>query len=301
MAYFQKRDFEHAISEFEKLIKEFPDGTQELQAAFYLANSLYNIDRYEDALSIFKMIEKKGSEEFTMLARYQIGWCYYNMRKEAEAVLEFTKFLKDYPQSEMADNARFWFGGYYRSKGRYDKAKEYFSSILTDYPSSDVAGDALFELALTLNDEGKAEEAISHLIELAEKFPGSNFEKAAYKKIAKLKGANSDYDSAIKYYRLALTNENNESNAQLQYEIAESFEKKGELLEATQEYLKVPYLYSKGVFWSIRSQLKCALAFERLEKWDEAKLVYEKLAGMDVEESKFAKERLEWLRWRGTK
>ena len=43
----------------------------------------------------------------------------------------------------------------------------------------------------------------------------------AYRKIARLKKRLNDYSSAEDYYRKALTEEDTESNAQTQYEIAE--------------------------------------------------------------------------------
>ena len=54
----------------------------------------------------------------------------------------------------------------------------------------------------------------------------------------------------------------------------------------------------KKVFWAVRAQLKCAQAYEALEKLDEAKKLYERLAGMDIEESAFAKQRIEWIKWK---
>jgi len=201
----------------------------------------------------------------------------------------------------MVPDVKFWFGDYHHSKGMYNKAKEYFSSILRDYPSSGIIEETLYQLALTLSDEGRIDEATARFEELADRFPGSDMAKNAYRKIAKLKKDRHDFDSAIKYFRKALTDENNELNAQVQYEIAECLDEKGDFSRATEEYLKTPYLYPKGTFWSVRAQLKCAQDFERINKLDEAKKLYEKLANMDIEESAFAKQRLDWIRWRTTK
>ena len=150
-------------------------------------------------------------------------------------------------------------------------------------------------------EEGKADEAIAKFEGLASKNPDSDFARRSYRKMAKIKKDLKDYDSAALYMGKALTGDNNELNAQIQYEIAEFFEEKGDLLKATEEYLKVTYLYSGGTFWSVRATLACAKIFERLEKFEEARRLYEKLADMDVEESAFAKQRLEWIKWRSVK
>ena len=70
----------------------------------------------------------------------------------------------------------------------------------------------------------------------------------------------------------------------------------GDLHKAADEFLKVTDLYSNGAFWSVRAQLKCAQDLEAIGKPGEALRLYEKLAGMEIEESGFAKRRLELLK-----
>ncbi|MBU0604722.1 MAG: tetratricopeptide repeat protein, partial [Candidatus Omnitrophica bacterium] len=263
----------------------------------YLANSMYNMSRYDAALAEFMAIEDQSSEvKLKVMAAYQIGWCLHNLRKEPEAVAAFERFLRAYPDSELAPDARFWFGEHYRSKGKLDKARGYFDSIPADFPSCDLIKEAFMQAAIVLSEEGKSGEAIARFEDIAARFPGSDTGKMAYRKIAKIKKIEKDFDQAIEYYRKALTGDNTELNAEIQYEIAESYEMKGDLRRASDEFLKVMDLYSNGVFWSVRAQLKCAQAFEAIGKPDEASRLYEKLAGMEVEESDFAKKRLELLK-----
>ncbi len=312
-AYFNLGDYERARAEFERSLSEFPTGRSADRARLYLANSMYNMSMYDSALTAFREIENSlpalyhhgpgpagrqtpSDAKLKAMAAYQIGWCYHNLRKEPEAAAAFERYLKNYPDSELAPDARFWFGEYYRSKGKLDKAKGYFDSILADFPYCDLIREALTEAAVVLSEEGKPDEAISKLEELAKRFPGSDSGKMAYRKIAKIKKIKKDFDQAIEYYRKALTGDNNELNAEIQYEIAESYEMKGDLQGASDEYLKVTDLYSNGAFWSVRAQLKCAQALEAVGKPCEASLLYEKLAGMEVEESDFAKKRLDILR-----
>ncbi|MDP3804837.1 MAG: tetratricopeptide repeat protein [Candidatus Omnitrophota bacterium] len=301
-SFFKKGDFERAASQFTAVLKDFQDSVLAGQAKLYLANSLYSMGSYDLALPIFGAIEK-GSQDKALkaMARYQAAWCYYNMGRDDKALDEFNGFLKDYPDSELSADAAYWLGDYYSSKGKFDKAGEYYSSILKNYPSSDISEDALYQAAITLHEEGKIDEAVLKLEEVTVKYPGADSAKMAYRKIARIKKDNLDFDATIENLRKAMTGDNNELNAQTQYEIAECVEAKGDLVKATEEYLKVPYIYSKGAFWSVRAQLKCAKIFEALDKLSEAKSLYEKLADMDIGESEFAKSRLEWIKWRTAK
>ena len=148
-------------------------------------------------------------------------------------------------------------------------------------------------LRAALAGETRAVEAAVRLKELISATSDAGLKRDAARKMAGMLKLEKNYRSAIEYLRKALTDEKTDLNAQTQYEIAELFEAEGDLNRAAREYLKAPRLYPKSVFWGVRARLSCAKIFERLQKWEEAKHLYEKLASMDVEESKFAKERLE--------
>ena len=98
LTYFIKEDFVRAAEEFRKL----PD----MESRFYLANSLYNMNKYEDALELFRAIAKSSSaRSIVEAAQYQMAWCYYRMNKDMEAVDNFEAFLKDRPGSKFSRDA----------------------------------------------------------------------------------------------------------------------------------------------------------------------------------------------------
>ncbi|MDP2929746.1 MAG: tetratricopeptide repeat protein [Candidatus Omnitrophota bacterium] len=98
LAYFNKEDFLRAAEEFKKL----PDT----RARFYLANSLYNAGRYDDALEIFTSIAKNSSDTLWQEpSQYQISWCLYRMGQDMGAVDHFKAFLKKYPDSKFSPDA----------------------------------------------------------------------------------------------------------------------------------------------------------------------------------------------------
>jgi len=304
IAYFKTGDFERAAVEFDKLVRLLPgkNADMAIKARLFMGNSLYYCGRYEKALGLFKEVaDKSKDEELVQMARYQAAWCYYNIGKEAEAITEFTSYLRDYPGAANIPDVIFWFGEYYGSKKKYDKAKEYYGVIADNYAASGIAEEALYQLADIYYKDGDSDGARARLEELALNFPESVYAKRAYRKIASMRKGAKDYDGAVSSLAKALDAENNEANAQTQYEIAECFENKGDLARASEEYLKVSSLYSKGTFWSVRATLKCAKLFEGMEKFDEARQLYEKLSDMDVAESAFAKQRLELIKWRTAK
>lgn len=299
-AYYRSGDYERSIAEFRRLIDaEDADAALRTNARLYLANALYAMKKYEDAVAVLRAVDSGTADpEIRMMARYQTGWCYDGMGREAEALAIFSGLLKEHPQAPIALDVRFWFADHYRSKGEYAKARSYYEEIAGGQAADRAVEEALYNAAMTYIEEGKPDQALSRFDDLALRFPGSAVAKTALRKTATIMKEMKNYDGAVASLSKALTKENTELNAQVQFEIAECYEAKAEAAKAVEEYLKVPYLYPAGTFWSVRAQLKCAQLLERMERYDDAKTIYEKLARMDIEESEFARQRLEWLKWR---
>lgn len=297
-AAFLSNDFVRAAAEYERLTGAGAAAgpASSWAGKFYLADSFYNMSRYAEALPLLKEVSRNSTDEnMKAMADYLAGWCYYNMKREQDAVDSFAGFIKTHPGSPLAADAGYWFGEYHRSKGRFGKAREYFASVARNHPSSEIAQEALFQAAVTYQEEGNSGEAVRRLEGLAMSFPDTAIASTAYRKAARIEKEREAFDRAVDDYRKAIRAGDDETNAQVQYEIAEAFESKADLAMAAEEYMKAHRLYPKGAFWATRGLLKAAQTFERMGKLPEAKKAYEELAAMDVEESKMAKEKLKTI------
>ena len=106
VGYFNRGLFSQALTEFERLAKISPKWTDDAVYRFYLANSLYNINRYEEAIEIFKSLSRNAvNGDLALRAQYQTGWCYYRMGRDMEAADSFGAFLKKYPDSKFSQDA----------------------------------------------------------------------------------------------------------------------------------------------------------------------------------------------------
>ncbi|MDP3789630.1 MAG: tetratricopeptide repeat protein, partial [Candidatus Omnitrophota bacterium] len=107
------------------------------------------------------------------------------------------------------------------------------------------------------------------------------------------------YNLAIAHFKKALTEEDSEMNAEIQYNIAQCVEANGDPKASIEEYLKVAYLYPSSRFWGIKSEFRCAQIFEKNNETEKAKKIYERLVNEPVEEGKYAKDRLAWFGGQG--
>jgi len=255
------------------------------------------------------------------------------MHKEKEALKEFETILKKYQDPELIAGVKMWFGEYFYNKGGFDVARKHFNWVISKYPDSDFVDDAFYWLAWTLYEEGKPKQAIREFKTLYKNYPnsewsqeamfrtgdilfeqgkinealnefnlvtakydGTSFARTADRKIGHIFMDKGDFLKAIECFKRALTATDTDFNAQIQYDIAKAYALKGDSESAVIEYLKVSYMYPQSTFWSARAELKCAALLERMQRWEQAIKVYERLAKRDVKESSHARERLEWLR-----
>jgi TolA-binding protein len=293
---------------------------------------------FSDALGVFRRImETRGGDDLAVLARYRAAWCHYNVRNEKAALAEFEDIAKRYPHSGIAEDIAYWLGEYYYSHGMSKDAERQFTLFLEKFPSGELAEYAQFHLALLAEDALEHEKALREFLELGRRypagrlapearlraagllvkmsrpdeairlyeavvseFPKTDFAFLAHRKMAAVLKDERRYDEAAGNLKKGMALGRPEEAAELHYGLGECFEEKGDLPRAKEEYLSIPRLYPKDKFWPIRALLAAAKASEKLGQREEAERIYERLAGGDVEESKFARERLEAIRGKQT-
>jgi tetratricopeptide (TPR) repeat protein len=122
-----------------------------------------------------------------------------------------------------------------------------------------------------------------------------NLSAILYPKLAEVYKKEGDYGKARQAYRMALLNAPLSQMASLEFKLAQVLEEEGKIDEALGEYLKVIYLYPQDESLVVKALLRAAQIYENQKKFKQAKNIYLKLADMDVEEAKYARERLEHI------
>jgi len=102
------------------------------------------------------------------------------------AITGFRDFLKNYPQSQLAENAQYWLGEAYYVNHDYDSAAEAFRTVLRKYPDSRKAPDALLKLGFTQYEQKQYGAARSTLTSVTQKYPGTDSAKLAADRLKRL-------------------------------------------------------------------------------------------------------------------
>jgi len=101
-----------------------------------------------------------------------------------QAILEFEKYIKEYPSSELTDNAQYWIGEAYYAQKEFARAATEFQKVINDYPQGDKVPDAMLKVGLSYLGAGQKEKGNAELKRLIATYPKSPAASLAKKKLA---------------------------------------------------------------------------------------------------------------------
>ena len=293
------KEYKKAVDVFERLKKDYPHNEELIQKAdFEIGISLYQWGKDQDAVKKFKLVIYKYPKSAVGLKAYLwLGDYYLKSGKFESARKYLDDSLKDYPDSEKTDEVRYLLGLTFKNERKYDEALNEFKTILAK-ENSKTAIDASLAVADILSETSRSEEAVSIYQNIVAKHPEAA--RDAYAKLGDLYRRQGAFSNAVEVYQkafnLAASDASQISNPQIQFNLAEAIEGTKDLNRAIESYLKIPYLYPHDLYWVVKSYLRVAQIFEDKENWQEAQKIYEKIVKENVEEAKFALERLEWIK-----
>ncbi|MBF0531793.1 MAG: tetratricopeptide repeat protein [Candidatus Omnitrophica bacterium] len=335
VTYFKKGDWDSArikIKTFLKNVSADSDFGDEAQQILALSN--FNLADYAAAAEIFQRIINKASVNKTITQNAAMGLAkaYYKMGKQKEALAHFDALVAQYPGTDIMQESLIWLGDHYLSAAEYDRAVFYYEKYVATFPESEQSGVVYYELGQAYTAKGAYDKAVAALrrikdvkgdilsararMAIADIFErdmqpdaaletyqkiiveAPEFVKDACVKIAEVHMNRREYEPALAAYQKAIHAEGKNSkltNAELQFRVADIYEMQRRDDRATEEYLKIPYLYPQEKEWVVKAYLRLGRIFEDKEDFPQARLTYQKIVALNVEESKFARERLEAL------
>jgi len=200
--------------------------------------------------------------------------------------------IRDFPQSSLVADAYYALGLLEREEGELDLAIENLQKVM-EIGSRDLLAQAGIVIADILIEQAKFDEAEFTYQEAIKKAPA--LAGLIYPKIARIYEQKGDFVRAIEFYQEAISLLSMKEAANLQFKIAQAYEKHRDYHQAIEEYLKIPYLYPMDSQLTVKAYLSGAQIYENQEDWLAARDIYLKVASMDVEEAKYAQERLAWI------
>jgi tetratricopeptide (TPR) repeat protein len=254
---FNDGNYKGAMGYFSKSLENSSyNASYKAQAIYWNAESNYRTGQYQKAIDGFVSFQATPGSfslpEFGT-AYYNIGYCYFNLKKYDESSVWFRKYLNQSKTTNQlkADANNRTGDCYYQNREYLEAIKNYSSSItlnsfdpdyalyqraicqgleknyagknsdllalLGQFPNSSYIDDAMFELARNNEKMNEVEPAIENYNKIISQMPQSVFARKALLQLGLIYYNKNDFKNSLIYYKKVVENYPNtdESNAAL--------------------------------------------------------------------------------------
>jgi len=164
MDFFNNRDWDRAIEEFEKLPQAFPNSRLAAEGVYYsglaweekkdLAKAADAYQRLIDRYPYSDRIKDAIKREFDIANEFAGGGKVKVLGVPAlpgqEKALEvYRHIVKNAPYGTYGDQAQFNMGEVYKAQGEFEEAQKAYQTVVDEYPSSDLVSKARYQIAYT--------------------------------------------------------------------------------------------------------------------------------------------------------
>ena len=160
-----------ALKHFETLTDRFPFSQYSLMAELKTADSLYHLNRYQEAIAAYQAFEENHpTNEAIPYTMFQVGMSHFKQldtidrdpASAVHAIAVFNKLIRSYPQSSYLDEAQsritaarnflanheMYVAQFYIKTNKLKQAEQRLQYLLDHYPESSVVNEAENNLAL---------------------------------------------------------------------------------------------------------------------------------------------------------
>ena len=146
---FLQKEFEQAAAEYKRYADLFPTSDLAGEAYFYSGWSLFNLERYDDAISTLRgMLEAYPQDRYASDSQFRIASSYYEKEQYQKAVDEAEVVLEVYPNSPVIAQATYLKAQAFDQMGLNDEAIASYREVRDLY-------DRMYELLRGSFREGK--------------------------------------------------------------------------------------------------------------------------------------------------
>lgn len=324
-SYFSEGNYPAAQDILDDFPKDFPGNNLSDRARYLYGKCEFNQGKYNDALDIFQnLIKTTVDNELKQVIWIDTAYVYINLNKYDQAKNTLGEFTQRFKRSRYLPSVLLNLGSLYERERDPVKAKKYYTEIVENYSGHSLMYEAKLALAHLSWQEGDLTGAKKYLQELINstnttakqratlsladiyaqngdtqeafklyeeliKLDG-NFSKAALAKKGMLLKETNRYAEAVTTIRRAL--ERGIKDPQLHFALGYSLEKMNAAKEALAEYFKIIYLYDE-LKYKVKAYFRIAKIYEDQNRLVQAREMYEKVIGLNAEEAKIAKLRIE--------
>jgi len=173
---FRQEKFDQAAEALLAQIKEHPNGDYVGAGRFLAAESLFRLERYEEALPLFMAVAADAKvEKYHADALYQAGACAKELKNWPESAKHYQALIDRFPDFDLITDARFGLAVTFKNRGELDQAVALYEQV-TKETTGETGARARFEIGEIAFAQKRYEDAIEHFIGVTA-YPDEDFYK----------------------------------------------------------------------------------------------------------------------------
>ena len=157
--YFRE-DWNLAAEEFKAFLDAYPQHRKHGTALFFLAESLLQLDKFEQAVVHFgRYLDASPEGEHSRAALFRAGEAAYLVADHDQARKQLERFLAKYPADRLNAYVLGYLGNIVLDADDLKAAEDYYRRALEEFPQGQLQDDCRFGLARIAEKEGDNERA----------------------------------------------------------------------------------------------------------------------------------------------
>ncbi len=168
--HYDRKAYADAVVQLKKLLGEFPKTTYREDAISIQAESLYVLDKIEEAFPLYAELAKSSSEDHHPRAHYRAGQCATRLKKWADAEKHFAAVVGRFSKFPQHVEARYGLAFALQNQKQFDPARSHYQQVIKD-TETETAARARFMLGECDFAQQKFDSAWEHYLEAALGYP----------------------------------------------------------------------------------------------------------------------------------
>jgi lipopolysaccharide biosynthesis regulator YciM len=251
---------------------------------------------FQEAVAVFQRLQGSGDAALADDARLALVIAHINQQEPDAARSLLAAMRQTRSGSSIAARAAYYEALLALGRGEEAAARAWCEEAMAGAPRSSEA----FEARLLIEDlDGQQQSVREEIVRLQRIYTTERLSRSQRATLAKRVGdlarGESRCPEAIRWYEQAMQMAP-ALNGEAEYRVASCYEEGGDLEAAMRWYQRI-----EQAPWRVRGQLALAKLLERQERPEDARAVYERLAGEPIPEAKLIQERLATLETRSRK
>ena len=204
-------EFNKKISDLNDFVRKYRNSPLYTDVLYEIGSSYLVIHDQRHAITSFdKLVKEKPKSVYAKKALTKIGLLYYNNNQYNEAIKTLKKVVNNYPASSEAREALNTLKNIYTETGHVDKYFAYAKGLDFVQISTSEQDSLTYVVGENYYIENNCNRAIEALSKYVSKFPKGGFVLKSYYYLADCFGKQNDREMALAYYEKILTFPDNE-------------------------------------------------------------------------------------------